>query len=287
MTRDTGPVPVTGMLQKNFIPAAEGHLLLLREISGAVLASAAPSHQAVLHGGERLWETSTAHCPPGSAPKKKRPSLMGGHTHRDYSHRYPTVMSKTLPSSSHYHLSLPKVIPKIVFVQRHSLTPCPKCPCALRQPCCHPGAPSQQSHHPPNPQETHGRVRLHGRHHWGQKRGQSPLSRGFREESHGILPLAILNVDFESHLQACLWLDISVQLAPWLVCGHWRYRTSLDHTPHCPCQGSQRMGGKGGPRGQQPSRAQPSMEQHKAWTRTCVSDPHIIHKTKNIICNGC
>lgn len=164
---------------------------------------------------------------------------------------------------------------------------CPKCPCALRQPCCHPGAPSQQSHHPPNPQETHGRVRLHGRHHWGQKRGQSPLSRGFREESHGILPLAILNVDFESHLQACLWLDISVQLAPWLVCGHWRYRTSSDHTPHCPCQGSQRMGGKGGPRGQQPSRAQPSMEQHKAWTRTCVSDPHIIHKTKNIICNGC
>lgn len=77
----------------------------------------------------------------------------------------------------------------------------------------------------------------------GGKRGDKVLYPAGLEKSHVAVHLwEILNVDFESHLQACLWLDISVQLAPWLLCSQRRSSTYSDYTPHFPFWGSQGVG---------------------------------------------
>lgn len=44
--------------------------------------------------------------------------------------------------------------------------------------------------------------------------------------------------------------------------------------------------GKGSPRGQQTSQAQPSTGHHRAWMHTWFSSLHIIHKTKQRVLSG-
>lgn len=106
----------------------------------------------------------------------------------------------------------------------------------------------------------------------GSKRGGKVLYQEGLEKSHMASHLQeILNIDFESSTNM-MWLEISVQLSPWLPCNEWRSSTYSDNTSHFPFWGSQGLGGKGSPRGQQPSWAQPSTEQHRAWMG--VRSPH-------------
>lgn len=190
-----GLVPVTEMLQKKNIPAAERHLLLLKEISEAVLDAGRYSSFTL---GCASWRGALVASTQNPLPSwwcdwKKRHSLTGSHAHRDYGHRCHVMMWKNPPSSSHYHLSPPKVTPKVASVQRHGLTQCVQSVLVLR------GGPApQQCHHPPDAQENHGRVQLHGRHYWQQKRGKVLYPEGLEKSQMASYLWEILNVDLES-----------------------------------------------------------------------------------------